>query len=91
MKLIQSICRAVSIVALVVIGATACERAYAVAPLRIDFGMDTGRSDTATLGWHEWQVPNGAEATKELWRRSSEVALYGAGEVQSRANGTRQV
>ncbi|WP_148074238.1 pectate lyase family protein [Bythopirellula goksoeyrii] len=26
--------------------------------------MDTGRSDTATPGWVEWQVPNGTEASK---------------------------
>ena len=28
--------------------------------------MNTGRSDTATPGWHEWQVTDGATATKEF-------------------------
>src|SRR5262245_15258554 len=35
-------------------------------PIRIDIGMDTGRNDTGTRGWHEWQVPNGSEATREF-------------------------
>ena len=35
-------------------------------PIRIDIGMDTGRNDTATPGWREWQVPNGAEAQREF-------------------------
>jgi hypothetical protein len=35
-------------------------------PIRIDLGMDTGRSDTATAGWHEWQVKNGSEAVREF-------------------------
>ncbi|QEG35767.1 hypothetical protein Pr1d_30730 [Bythopirellula goksoeyrii] len=60
MKFILCLCRVVSISALLSIGTTAC----AVAPLRIDLGMDTGRSDTATPGWVEWQVPNGTEASK---------------------------
>jgi hypothetical protein len=34
--------------------------------LRIDLGMDTGRNDTATPGWQEWQVKNGAEAVREF-------------------------
>ena len=31
-------------------------------PVRIDLGMDTGRSDTAKAGWHEWQIPAGSSA-----------------------------
>ncbi|MDZ4659850.1 MAG: hypothetical protein SH868_19925 [Bythopirellula sp.] len=40
-------------------------------PLRIDLSMDTGRNDTATPGWQEWQVANGPEAT----RKFGEVAV----------------
>jgi hypothetical protein len=35
-------------------------------PLRVDIGMNTGRSDTGTPGWQEWQVADGAEAAKEF-------------------------
>jgi hypothetical protein len=38
--------------------------AQAAGPLRVDLGMATGRSDTATPGWIEWQVPDGREATR---------------------------
>ena len=47
-------------------------------PLRVDLGMDTGRSDTATPGWVEWQVPDGAEATCEF--DGVRVTLRAAGE-----------
>lgn len=30
--------------------------------LQVDLGKDTGRHDTATLAWQEWQVPDGEEA-----------------------------
>lgn len=33
-------------------------------PLRVDLGMNTGRNDTGTPGWQEWQVVDGAEATQ---------------------------
>jgi hypothetical protein len=36
------------------------------AVIRIDLGMDSGRSDTATEGWHEWQVPDGSQAKREF-------------------------
>lgn len=36
------------------------------APLRVDVGMDTGRHDTGTLAWDEWQVPDGAEASRHF-------------------------
>lgn len=35
-------------------------------PLRVDVGNDTGRHDTATLDWHEWQVPAGDEAARRF-------------------------
>jgi hypothetical protein len=35
-------------------------------PIRIDLGMDSGRNDTATPGWHEWQVPNGPKASRDF-------------------------
>ncbi len=34
--------------------------------IRIDLGMDTGRNDTATPGWHEWQVKNGPVAVHQF-------------------------
>ena len=38
----------------------------AEAAIRVDFGMASGRSDTATPGWQEWQVPNGGKATRKF-------------------------
>ena len=35
-------------------------------PLRIDLGMDTGRSDTARDGWVEWQVSDGPQAERSF-------------------------
>jgi len=35
-------------------------------PLRVDLGMNTGRNDTGTPGWREWQVVDGAEASQEF-------------------------
>ncbi|TWU27734.1 hypothetical protein Pla144_25110 [Bythopirellula polymerisocia] len=66
---------------LVLIETTICERAYAVTPSRIDLGMDTGRSDTATLGWEEWQVPNGTVAAKIFGEVQVMLHPAGAGEV----------
>lgn len=34
--------------------------------VRVDVGMDTGRSDTATAGWEEWQVPDGNSPAREF-------------------------
>lgn len=34
--------------------------------LKVDFGMATGRNDTAADGWVEWQVPNGKKADKSF-------------------------
>jgi hypothetical protein len=61
----------------------------AARPLRVDLGMDTGRSDTATPGWTEWQVPDGAEATRDF--DGVRVTLRGAGEVSSGATGVPPV
>lgn len=46
--------------------AMTCSSAYCAEPIRIDLGMDTGRNDTATPGWQEWQVKNDHEATHEF-------------------------
>ena len=35
-------------------------------PLRVDVGLSTGRKDTATPGWQEWQVVDGVAATQEI-------------------------
>src|SRR5688572_10477675 len=35
-------------------------------PLRVDLGMNTGRNDTGTPGWREWQVVDGAEASQQF-------------------------
>lgn len=45
-------------------------------PIRIDIGMDTGRNDTGTSGWHEWQVKNGHQAIREF--DGVEITLRGA-------------
>ncbi|MBA3483815.1 MAG: T9SS C-terminal target domain-containing protein [Pirellulales bacterium] len=60
------------------------DRIAAREPLRIDLGMNTGRNDTAAPGWVEWQVENGAEATREFGaiqitlRATDGAALKGA-------------
>jgi hypothetical protein len=54
---------------------TICSSAFAE-PIRIDIGMDTGRNDTGTPGWHEWQVKNGSEATREF--DDVQITLRGA-------------
>jgi hypothetical protein len=46
-------------------------------PIRIDIGMDTGRNDTNTPGWHEWQVKNGPQATREF--DGIQITLRGVG------------
>jgi hypothetical protein len=50
----------------------------ASAVTRVDLGMNTGRSDTDTPGWIEWQVPDGREATREF--DGVRVTLRGAGQ-----------
>ena len=40
--------------------------ALGVDPLRIDQSLATGRNDTATAGWREWQVPDGQQAMREF-------------------------
>jgi hypothetical protein len=35
-------------------------------PIRIDIGMDLGRNDTGTPGWHEWLLKNGQIAEREF-------------------------
>ncbi|MEX0332588.1 MAG: polysaccharide lyase family 1 protein [Puniceicoccaceae bacterium] len=42
-------------------------------PVRIDLGMDTGRSDTARDGWLEWQVPNGTGAERQFGELTLEL------------------
>jgi hypothetical protein len=51
---------------------------FAAPSLRIDVGMATGRSDTATPGWIEWQVPDGREASRDF--NGVRVTLRGAGQ-----------
>ncbi len=51
---------------------------HAARPLRVDLGMNTGRSDTAAPGWIEWQVPDGPEANREF--DGVRVTLRGARE-----------
>lgn len=51
-------------------------------PLRIDLGMDTGRNDTATPGWHEWQVPNGPEAQRTFDQVTITLRAAGGGELR---------
>ena len=34
--------------------------------IRIDFGLASGRSDTGTRGWQEWQVPKSGTATRDF-------------------------
>ena len=38
----------------------------AQSPVRIDFSNATGRGDTATQGWHEWQVSGGQQVAKKF-------------------------
>lgn len=47
-------------------------------PVRVDIGMSTGRSDTATIDWHEWQVADRQAAILEL--RGLRFSLRPAGE-----------
>lgn len=35
-------------------------------PIKVDLGMNTGRSDTASPGWVEWQVENNAQVTNKF-------------------------
>jgi hypothetical protein len=60
------------------------------APIRIDLGMDTGRSDTANPGWTEWQVRDGATATRDFGgvkvtlRAGTSNSAVGAGQAALR-------
>ena len=35
-------------------------------PLRIDLSMQTGRSNTSSAGWHEWQIDQGQEMARDV-------------------------
>ncbi|BBO34842.1 hypothetical protein [Lacipirellula parvula] len=55
---------------MVIVPLTACGQSSLAAapswarPLRVDLGMNTGRNDTGTPGWQEWQVADSATATQ---------------------------
>ncbi len=38
----------------------------AAEPIRVDLGVPTGRSDTGTPGWREWQVPEARETSQKF-------------------------
>ncbi|MDC0935809.1 hypothetical protein OAS39_05950 [Pirellulales bacterium] len=54
--------------------------ASSVLPLRVDLGMDTGRSDTANPRWQEWQVEDGPQATRQFG--AVDVVLSAVGDDQ---------
>jgi hypothetical protein len=58
-------------------------------PLRIDLGMNTGRSDTAAPGWTEWQVPDGPEATRDF--DGIRITLRAAGQGAAGEEGSPQL
>ncbi len=66
MKLLRVLCSVLPFVVLPVVESINWASAFAAAPLRIDFSLASGRSDTATPGWQEWQVPNGSEAARSF-------------------------
>ena len=57
---------------------TAAEVTWA-RPLRVDLGMNTGRNDTGTLGWQEWQVADGVAAMKKFDGVTVTLRAVGAG------------
>lgn len=69
----------VGMLAAATLAATYCEVSDA-RPVQVDISMDTGRGDTATSGWHEWQVPDGLMATKEI--DGVQLTLRAAGKDQ---------
>jgi hypothetical protein len=78
--LLLAACRRAAVAAGLASVFLAAHTTHAAGPLRVDLGQDTGRSDTDTPGWTEWQVKNGAEATRDF--DGVKVTLRAAGEGQ---------
>ena len=55
-------------------------------PLRVDLGMNTGRNDTGTPGWREWQVIDGVEASHEFDGVTVMLRAASAGRLNSSDN-----
>jgi hypothetical protein len=67
----------------------AAATAHAAAPLRVDLGRNTGRSDTAAPGWTEWQVPDGPEASRDF--DGIRITLRAAGQGAAGGEGSPQL
>ncbi len=63
--LVMSHFSSLSLILAAVIGSSATP-AYADAPVRIDLSDATGRGDSETLGWDEWETKETAEARKKF-------------------------